>query len=230
MIAEAPLSIRSNILFRCFGPRRDCDQRPDRRERWAETAKPTPVFSATQWLVLDDTISTSASFGDWVMRCQRTAEGDKAVRVCEAGQTIQAQGQAAPIAQIGIGRLTAGEPLRITIMLPPNIALPSNVPASGTKKDGSLGSSWFGRWMPSGRLRRGRQARARNDQVLARAQRGRKAVFQRRQRTHLDDPVFVPRPRPVPRRAGQGDVAPARIRFFLDQPLSQQQLALTFQI
>jgi invasion protein IalB len=69
------------------------------------------------------------------MRCQRTGEGDKAVRICEAAQTIQLQGQGAPIAQIGIGRLSAGEPLHVTVVLPPNIALPSNVHVVTDEKD-----------------------------------------------------------------------------------------------
>ena len=69
------------------------------------------------------------------MRCQRTADGDKVVKSCEAAQTIQVQGQTAPIAQIGIGRLSPGEPLRITVILPPNITLPSNVHVVTDEKD-----------------------------------------------------------------------------------------------
>jgi invasion protein IalB len=85
--------------------------------------------------VSDEPVATTASFGDWVMRCQRTGDGEKAVKSCEAAQTIQVQGQTAPIAQIGIGRLSAGEPLRITVILPPNITLPSNVHVVTDEKD-----------------------------------------------------------------------------------------------
>jgi invasion protein IalB len=116
----------------------------------AETAKPTPAPSTIQAPVSDEPAATTASFGDWVMRCERTGEGDKAVRVCEAGQTIQVQGQAAPIAQIGIGRLTAGEPLRITIVLPPNIALPSNVRVVADEKDESGIELAWRRCLPGG--------------------------------------------------------------------------------
>ena len=69
------------------------------------------------------------------MRCQRAGDGDKVVKSCEAGQTIQVQGQTAPIAQIGIGRLSPGDPLRITVILPPNITLPSNVHVVTDEKD-----------------------------------------------------------------------------------------------
>ena len=117
---------------------------------WAQTAKPTPAPPTTQGPVSDEPAATTASFGDWVMRCQRTGEGDKAVRVCEAGQTIQVQGQAAPIAQIGIGRVSAGEPMRITIVLPPNIALPSNVRVVADEKDESGTELAWRRCLPGG--------------------------------------------------------------------------------
>jgi invasion protein IalB len=107
---------------------------------WAQTAKPTPAAPAP---VSDEPAATTASFGDWLMRCQRTGEGEKAVRICEAAQTLQLQGQTAPIAQIGIGRLAAGEPLHITIILPPNIALPGNVHvATEEKDDGGIDLTW----------------------------------------------------------------------------------------
>lgn len=101
---------------------------------WAETAKPTPTPQAST-SVSDEPVATTATYGDWVMRCERTGEGDKAVRICEAAQTVQLQGQSAPIAQIGIGRLSAGEPLQVTVVLPPNIALPSNVHVVTDEKD-----------------------------------------------------------------------------------------------
>jgi invasion protein IalB len=101
----------------------------------AETAAPTSTPSPRASPVSDEPAATTASFGDWVMRCQRTGEGDKVVKSCEAAQTIQVQGQTAPIAQIGIGRLSSGEPLRITVILPPNITLPSNVHVVTDEKD-----------------------------------------------------------------------------------------------
>lgn len=70
---------------------------------------------------------TTASFGDWVLRCQRGGTAEKPVRVCEVGQTMQVQGQNQPIAQIAIGRAAAGEPLQVTVVLPANVAFPSTV-------------------------------------------------------------------------------------------------------
>jgi len=137
------LSTRSNILTRVSALAAIVTCALLGANGWAQTAKPTPDPSTTQAPVSDEPAATTASFGDWVMRCQRTGEGDKAVRVCEAGQTIQAPGQAAPIAQIGNGRLSPGEPMRITVVLPPNIALPSNVHIPADEKDESgIDLSW----------------------------------------------------------------------------------------
>lgn len=78
---------------------------------------------------------TTASFGDWTLRCQRLELDGKAGRVCEVSQTMQVQGQAAPIAQVAIGRLKPTEPLRITVVLPVSIAFPSSVQIDSDDKD-----------------------------------------------------------------------------------------------
>lgn len=79
--------------------------------------------------------STSASYGDWVMRCQRGGTAEKPVRVCEVAQSIQVQGQTQPIAQIAVGRVGAGQPQQITALLPPNVAFPSSVRVLMDEKD-----------------------------------------------------------------------------------------------
>lgn len=120
----------------------------------AETAaKPTPAAaspSPQSSPVSDEPAATTATFGDWVMRCQRTGEGDKTVRICEAAQTVQVQGQSAPIAQIGIGRLTPSEPLRVTAVLPPNVSFPGNVHiVTDDKDDPGIDLAWR-RCLPGG--------------------------------------------------------------------------------
>lgn len=62
---------------------------------------------------------TTASFGDWVMRC----DASSAKRVCEVAQMMTIQGQSAPVAQIAIGRPAKGEALRLTVVLPTNVML-----------------------------------------------------------------------------------------------------------
>lgn len=64
---------------------------------------------------------TTASFGDWVLRCESIAAQSK--RVCEVAHMIVAQGQTAPLAQIAIGRQAPNEAERLTVVVPPNIAI-----------------------------------------------------------------------------------------------------------
>lgn len=104
-------------------------------------AKPSPVPTEPG--------STTASFGDWVLRCQRGG-GDRPVRICEAAQTMQVQGQAQPIAQIAIGRVSAGEPLQVTAILPPNVALPGSVRVLTDEKDTAGFELAWRRCLPGG--------------------------------------------------------------------------------
>jgi invasion protein IalB len=85
--------------------------------------------------VPEEPAMTTASFGDWIVRCERTGPADKPVRVCEVMQTIQVQGQSAPIAQVALGRVATNEPMRATVILPTNIALPGNVRITVDEKD-----------------------------------------------------------------------------------------------
>lgn len=64
---------------------------------------------------------TAASFGDWLLRCENVAAQPQ--RVCEVAHMLVAQGQTAPIAQVAIGRQAPGELERLTVVLPPNIAI-----------------------------------------------------------------------------------------------------------
>jgi invasion protein IalB len=89
---------------------------------FAQTAKqpaaaPSPVDTEPQF--------TSSGFGDWVLRCRRLGEGPKAQRACEVAQTIQVQGQQAPVAQVTFARARRGDPLGVTILLPVNITFAS---------------------------------------------------------------------------------------------------------
>ncbi|GJE70803.1 invasion associated locus B family protein [Methylorubrum podarium] len=85
---------------------------------------------------------TTASFGDWLLRCQRTGEAEKAERVCEVAQSLQVQGQPAPIAQIAVGRIGPA-PLRVTAALPVTVSFPSAVKVLAGEKDApSLELAW----------------------------------------------------------------------------------------
>ena len=92
--------------------------------------------------------STSATFGDWVLRCNRMAIGDQPQRVCEVAQTIIIQGQQAPVAELAIGRIKKSDPLNVTVVLPVNVAFPS-APLVHLDGQPSLELTWK-RCLPSG--------------------------------------------------------------------------------
>ena len=86
----------------------------------AKTESPRPVDAEPN--------STLASFGDWILRCQRLGNGAEAQRLCEVAHQIRVQDQQNPVAELAIGRLKKADPLRLTVILPVSIT-PSNPPS-----------------------------------------------------------------------------------------------------
>jgi invasion protein IalB len=66
----------------------------------------------------NDPAQTTATYGDWVLRCVRP---ENAQRVCEVVQSLVVQGQQQPVAQLAIGYDKADQ--RFTILVPPAISL-----------------------------------------------------------------------------------------------------------
>ncbi|MGO4870263.1 MAG: invasion associated locus B family protein [Roseiarcus sp.] len=104
-------------------------------------AAPPPVGAEPQ--------STTATYGDWVLRCQRTQQAEQAKRVCEIVQTLEVKGQGV-VAQIAFGRLSAADPLRMTVVLPPNITLPRPVRVVINEKDVDPAQLEWKRCLPGG--------------------------------------------------------------------------------
>ena len=102
--------------------------------RATEPPKPQPAANAAPAPVTSDPATTTASYGDWVLRCQRLAEGTKPGQICEVAQIIQIQGQQGPFAQIALGRLPGDKQLNVTVVLPSNISLPSVARLEGKDK------------------------------------------------------------------------------------------------
>jgi len=92
---------------------------------------------------------TTASFGDWTLRCQRI-ESPKPARICEVAQVLQAQGQQTPIAQIAIGRISASDPLRVTAVMPVSVSFPSSVQITLGDKDAKALDLPWRRCIPTG--------------------------------------------------------------------------------
>jgi invasion protein IalB len=69
--------------------------------------------------------STVANFGDWSLHCQQIGKGAETQRVCEVAQQIHGQDQQNAVAELAIGRVKKSDPLRLTIVLPVNVAFSS---------------------------------------------------------------------------------------------------------
>jgi len=89
----------------------------------AQTPPSAPPAAAAAVSV--DPAQTTATYGDWVLRCVRTGEGGTGPRVCEVVQTMVVQGQQQPVAQIAIGNDKTD--LRLTLLVPPAVSF-SKVP------------------------------------------------------------------------------------------------------
>ena len=99
--------------------------------------------------VSNEPTTTTASYGDWVLRCQKIEQAGLPPRVCEVAQSVQLQGQTAPIAQIAIGA-PPKEGTRLTILLPNSVSFPSSVKVSTGEKDSfGIDLSWK-RCLPGG--------------------------------------------------------------------------------
>lgn len=92
---------------------------------------------------------TTATFGDWLLRCRQIETG-KPAKTCEVVQTVLVQGQTAPFAQLGFGRLGAAEPLYFTAVVPTNIAFPSSLKVALDDKDKAPVEVAWTRCLPGG--------------------------------------------------------------------------------
>lgn len=112
-------------------------------------AAPAPAAPAAPAVSTDPQVTT-ATYGDWVLRCTRTGEGAQAQKQCEIVQTLQAQGQQAIVAQIAFGRLGPKEPLKLTVLLPVNTSFPGSVRMGLEEKDPAAQELGWRRCLPMG--------------------------------------------------------------------------------
>jgi len=93
--------------------------------------------------------TTTAAFGDWLLRCRQVAAGQSA-RSCEVIQSVILQGQTAPFALLSFGRLGQNEPLYFTAVVPTNVAFPSAVRITIDEKDNQPVDVAWTRCLPGG--------------------------------------------------------------------------------
>jgi invasion protein IalB len=93
---------------------------------------------------------TTASFGDWTLRCDRLADASSPKRTCELGLVVQHAGDQTVLAQVAVGRPASGEPLRFTAVLPANISVATVLRMVIDGKDAdSVDLAWL-RCLPGG--------------------------------------------------------------------------------
>jgi invasion protein IalB len=81
-------------------------------------AKPTaPAPAASAQPASSDPAQTTATYGDWVLRCVRP---EKEAQVCEVVQSMVLQGQQQPVAQVAVGY--DKKDLRFTLLVPPAVS------------------------------------------------------------------------------------------------------------
>ena len=106
---------------------------------YAEPTTTTRAATPPSAPISSDPHSTTATYGDWVLVCQKVAdEAGKESRLCEVSQSVQVQGQSGPIARLAISKGESAAGHVVTIVLPtnvlltegPNVAIDENDPAA----------------------------------------------------------------------------------------------------
>lgn len=133
-LALSAVLLASTAVAQQAPPQRPAQQRPTQ-------AQATPAPGA-----VSQPDNTTASYGDWVMRCQQSV----AARVCEIVQTLEQQGQRGPIALVAIGRPVKSEPIKLVIQVPPNLALGDKVSVRVVVAEKDEAVAVFQRCLPGG--------------------------------------------------------------------------------
>ena len=107
-----------------------------------DATRPTPVGAEPE--------ATTASYGDWLLRCQRITTVGAAQQVCDVTQTVQAQGQQNPLLQLSFGQPVAKEPIKLTIYAPVNVSFPSVARLAVDDKDMQPAELIWRRCQPGG--------------------------------------------------------------------------------
>lgn len=118
---------------------------------WAQTPKqksPPAKEASLSAEVSADPQATSATYGDWVLVCRRLSNAQQ--RTCEVAQQIQVQGKPGPIAQLAFSKDGAPQKLRLVVVLPNNIMIPTEPKvANGDAGENEVKLAWL-RCVPGG--------------------------------------------------------------------------------
>jgi invasion protein IalB len=90
--------------------------------------------------------STTATYEDWVLQCQ-VQPGPPAQKTCDIAQVTQVQGR--PLSRLAIPHPQKGQPVKLVIQVPVNVALHGNVRIQASDADPGL-TAPFDRCIPVG--------------------------------------------------------------------------------
>ena len=93
---------------------------------------------------------TTATYDDWVLQCA-VKTGTPAKKTCDIEQLtqMQTQGRSVPLSRVAIGRPEKGQPARLTIQVPVNVYLRTEVRVQASASDPGL-TAPFDRCLPVG--------------------------------------------------------------------------------
>ena len=143
LILSALLAQATSLAAQTPAPRGAGKDKPQAPAPAATPGKPVEESGAE---------TTTATFGDWQLRCRLTpaAAGQASQRGCEVVQSIVLQGQTAPFAQLGFGKLTPNDPLFFTAVVPVNVTFPSSLKLSIDENDKQPVDVAWTRCLPGG--------------------------------------------------------------------------------
>src|SRR5262249_49103037 len=109
---------------------------------------PAPAPQAAPAAVDQNPQRTTASYGDWTVRCE-LAPGPPPQRNCEMDQLVQMPGQPNPISRVLIPLPQKGEPPKFFIQLPINVSFATPLKLTMNDKDAGI-TTPFRRCVPAG--------------------------------------------------------------------------------
>lgn len=116
--------------------------------RPAQHPAPAPAPQAQAAPVDQNPQRTTASYGDWVVRCE-VVPGPPPQKNCDMEQLAQVQGQTNPISRVAIPLPQKGEPPKFFIQLPINVSFMVPIKVTTSDKDTGV-TTPFRRCVPAG--------------------------------------------------------------------------------
>jgi invasion protein IalB len=104
---------------------------------FADDKKPPPPVSSQPE-------TTTATFDAWTLHCERRKDVAKGQKLCEIEESVVPKGQQNPIAHIGIVHPLGAEKgqLRLTVIFPPNVYIPTAPVIKGKDTDPGMQLVW----------------------------------------------------------------------------------------